>query len=84
LSGGRQAPGKLYNTTSEEGDNIDQLDIMMELGSPESIKNAVAANLGISILSITTIEKELVLNSLCAIPLEKPIHRPFSFFHCIS
>ena len=65
----------------ELGLDSDQLDISMELGSPESIKNAVAAGLGISIISITTMEKELQLGPLCAIPLEKPIRRSFSTVH---
>ncbi|NKB77680.1 MAG: LysR family transcriptional regulator [Gammaproteobacteria bacterium] len=60
---------------------IDSLNIIMEFGSPESIKNAVAAGLGISILSIATMEKELALCSLKAIPLEKPIRRSFSIVH---
>jgi len=71
----------IQNYLCGEGYDIDQLDIIMEFGSPESIKNAVTADLGISILSIATMEKELALNSLCAIPLEKPIHRPFSIVH---
>ena len=61
--------------------DIEQLDITMEFGSPESIKNAVAADLGISIVSIATMEKELELKSLCAIPLSKPIRRPFSMVY---
>ena len=65
----------------ELGLDADQLEVTMELGSPESIKNAVAAGLGISIISITTMEKELALGTLCAIPLEKPIHRPFTTVH---
>ena len=65
----------------ELGLDADQLEVTMELGSPESIKNAVAAGLGISIISITTMEKELALGTLYAIPLEKPIHRPFTTVH---
>ena len=63
------------------GQNIDQLDIIMEFGSPESIKNAVAAGLGILIISIVTIEKELALKILCAIPFRKPIRRPFTIVY---
>ncbi len=61
--------------------NSAQLNIIMEFGSPESIKNVVAAGLGISILSIATMEKELALKSLCAISLEKPVRRPFSIVY---
>ena len=48
----------------EIGQDTEQLDIIMEFGSPESIKNAVAAGLGISIISNVTIEKELALKAL--------------------
>ncbi len=71
----------LENYFVSQGLDTDQLDIIMEFGSPESIKNAVAAGLGISILSIVTLEKELALKSLCAIPLENPIRRPFSIVY---
>ena len=69
------------NYLAKTGNTIEELDIIMEFGSPESIKNAVAAGLGISILSIATMEKELALGSLCAIPLENPIRRPFSIVY---
>ena len=54
------------------------LDLIMELGSPESIKSAVAAGLGVSILSIATLEKERKLNLLAQRGLDPPITRPFS------
>lgn len=57
------------------------LDIVMELGSPEAVKGAVEAGMGVSILSRATIEKELKLGSLVAVNLEVPIERPFSFVH---
>ncbi len=55
------------------------LDICLELGSPESIKGAVEANMGISILSMTSIAKELSLGTLRGISLDPPLERPFSF-----
>ncbi len=55
------------------------LNVCLELGSPETIKGAVEASLGISILSEATISKELALGSLCAVPLNPPLTRPFSF-----
>jgi DNA-binding transcriptional LysR family regulator len=57
------------------------LNITMELGSPESIKSAVEAGLGIAILSIATLEKELKLGSLAAVSLEPKITRPFSIVY---
>ncbi len=63
------------------GANPAELDIVMELGSPEAVKGAVESGMGISILSRSTIEKELKLGSLVALELEEPIERPFSFVH---
>jgi DNA-binding transcriptional LysR family regulator len=56
-------------------------DLIMELGSPESIKSAVAAGLGVSILSIATLEKELKLKLLVQRGLDPPISRPFSVIY---
>ena len=55
--------------------------VSMELGSPEAIKGAVEAGMGISIVSEVTIHKELQLGSLVALELDPPIQRPFSFVH---
>jgi DNA-binding transcriptional LysR family regulator len=57
------------------------LSVVMELGSPESIKGAVEAGMGVSILSRSTVSKELRLGSLVAINLEPNVERPFSFVH---
>ena len=62
------------NNIGEEG-----LDHCLELGSPESIKGAVEAGMGISILSSATIVKELALGTLKGILLDPPLERPFSF-----
>lgn len=56
-----------------------ELDICLELGSPESIKGAVEASMGISVLSMTSIAKELALGTLRGISLDPPLERPFSF-----
>jgi DNA-binding transcriptional LysR family regulator len=69
------------NYITAQGQEEPNLNIIMEFGSPESIKSAVSAGLGISILSIATMEKELTLNSLCAIPLDPPIRRSFSIVY---
>lgn len=58
-----------------------ELDTIMELGSPEAIKGAVEAGIGISILSRATMIKELKLATLVAVELDPPIERPFSFVH---
>jgi DNA-binding transcriptional LysR family regulator len=57
------------------------LNIIMELGSPEAIKGAVEAGMGVSILSRATLQKELQLGTLYCIPLDPPLERPFSFVH---
>jgi len=59
----------------------DSINIIMEFGSPESIKSAVTAGLGVSILSVATMEKELALKSLAAVPLSPPIKRTFSIVY---
>ncbi len=57
------------------------LQIVMELGNPESIKGAVEAGMGVSIISRATIDKELKLGTLTALELDPPIRRHFSFVH---
>ena len=59
----------------------ENLTICLELGSPEAVKGAVEAGMGVSIMSESTIEKELKLGSLVAIPLTPGLERPFSFVH---
>jgi DNA-binding transcriptional LysR family regulator len=55
--------------------------IAMELGSPEAVKGAVEAGMGVSIVSEVTIHKELQLGTLVALELDPPLERPFSFVH---
>jgi DNA-binding transcriptional LysR family regulator len=57
------------------------MDVAMELGSPEAVKGAVEAGMGISVVSNATIQKELRLGTLVAIDLDPPLERPFSFVH---
>jgi DNA-binding transcriptional LysR family regulator len=62
-------------------DNDGELNISMELGSPEAVKGAVEAGMGISVVSSATIQKELKLGTLVAINLDPVLERPFSFVH---
>ncbi len=55
------------------------LNICLELGSPESIKGAVEAGMGVSIVSRATIEKELKLTTLSKLNLDPQLERAFSF-----
>ena len=66
---------------TESGLPANSLKLSMELGSPEAIKGAVAAGMGISILSRVTILKELQLGMLKEVELDPPLERPFSFVH---
>lgn len=63
----------------ELGLDRNNLNVSLELGSPESIKGAVEAGMGISIVSVATLEKELKLGTLVAVQLDPPMQRSFSF-----
>jgi len=55
------------------------LNVCFELSSPEAIKGAVEAGMGISIVSRASIEKELRLGTLATVELSPRLERPFSF-----
>ena len=57
------------------------LKIAMELGSPEAVKGAVEAGMGVSVVSRATIQKELKLETLVELKMDPPLYRPFSFVH---
>jgi DNA-binding transcriptional LysR family regulator len=57
------------------------VNISMEVGSPEAVKSAVEAGLGVSVVSQATVAKELELGTLVALPLEPPLERPFSIVY---
>jgi len=59
----------------------EDLNIVMELGSPESIKGVVETGLGVSIISRARVMKERKLGMLVAVPLEPRLIRTFSFVH---
>lgn len=77
-SGTREVIGEYF---AEAGLKASDLNIAMELGSPEAIKGAVEAGMGVSIVSEATIHKELQLGTLVALELDPPLERPFSFVH---
>lgn len=64
---------------ADEGVRESEMNFALELGSPEALKGAVEAGMGISILSRSTIDKELKLNTLAELQLDPPLSRPFSF-----
>lgn len=51
----------------------------LELGSPEAVKGAVEAGMGVSVVSSASISKEIKLGSLVSKPLDPPLTRDFSF-----
>lgn len=74
-SGSRSVIGQYIR---EQGLSYSDLNVVMELGSPEAVKMAVESDVGLAIVSRTTIAKELKLGTLKALPLDPPLHRPFS------
>jgi len=60
---------------------LQDLNLNVEVGTPEAVKSAVEAGLGISIVSQATIAKELRLATLAARPLDPPLKRPFSIVY---
>ncbi len=60
---------------------VEDLEVVMELGSPEAIKGLVATGMAVSILSRATIAKELKLGLLVAVPLEPPLRRTLSLVY---
>ncbi len=76
-SGTREVIAEYMN----QADGDIQMSVSMELGSPEAVKGAVEASMGVSIVSNATIQKELRLGTLVAIELDPPLERPFSFVH---
>jgi DNA-binding transcriptional LysR family regulator len=59
----------------------EDLNVMMELGSPEAMKGVVETGIAIAIVSRATIAKELKLGSLVAIPLAPRLIRTLSLVH---
>lgn len=66
-SGTRQI---MENTFLKAGYDVENISVILELGSTEAVKAAVEANLGISILSERTVQKEIEYKILKALPIE--------------
>jgi DNA-binding transcriptional LysR family regulator len=66
---------------ARNGIPFQDMQLCMEFGSPEAIKSAVEAGLGVSIVSRATVVKELKLGTLVALPLKPALERPFSFVY---
>lgn len=61
--------------------SLDEVNLSMELGSREAIKGAVAAGLGVAIVSTTTVSKEVRLGELVTVPLDPPLRRQLSLVY---
>jgi DNA-binding transcriptional LysR family regulator len=60
--------GRLIRETF--GKAAERLRIAMTLGSTEAVKAAVRAGLGVSLVTLSSVEQELRTGSLCAVPIE--------------
>lgn len=77
-SGTREVVDEFFK---DHGVNPDDLHIEMELGSREAIKGAVEADLGVAIMSASTVAKELQLGTLVAVPLSPRLTRQLSMVY---
>ena len=69
------------NWFRESGVMPEDLNIVMELGSPEAIKGVVETAIGVAIMSSATVIKELRLGSLVALPLQPRLIRTLSLVY---
>ncbi len=60
------------------GVELESLDVVMELGSPEALKGLVATGLGFTIMSRATVVNELKLGQLATVPLAPRLIRNLS------
>jgi DNA-binding transcriptional LysR family regulator len=59
----------------------DDLNVVMELGSPEAIKGVVESGVGVAIISRTRVAKERKLGMLTPVPLQPRLIRNFSLVY---
>jgi DNA-binding transcriptional LysR family regulator len=69
------------NYFRENGLPLDDINLLMELGSPEAMKGVVETGIAIAIVSRATIAKELKLGTLVAVPLAPRLMRTLSVVH---
>ncbi len=73
--------GVFATYVEEQGEVPDDFNVILEFSSPESIKAAVGAGLGVSVQSIATLQKEEKLGLLSVVPLKPSLTRPFSLVY---
>lgn len=69
------------NYLRECGVAPEDLNVIMELGSPEAMKGVVETGIAVAVVSRATIVKELELRSLVAVPLAPRLIRTLSLVH---
>jgi DNA-binding transcriptional LysR family regulator len=60
---------------------VEDLDVVMELGSPEAIKGLIETGIGVAIMSRATLSKETRLGTLVAVPLRPRLIRTFALVY---
>jgi len=65
----------------QQGVPVDSLDTVLELGSPEAIKNAVGTGIGFAIMSRAAVVQEQKWGTLLAIPLQPRLIRSLSMVY---
>ena len=65
----------------EAGIPPEELDVIMELGSPEAIKGVVETGIAVTVMSRATVARELRLGTLTAVPLAPRFMRTLSIVH---
>ena len=66
------------NYLKANGVSPEQLKTVMELGSPEALKNVVQTGLGFALMSPSVVRKEVERGDLIALALDPPLQRTFS------
>jgi DNA-binding transcriptional LysR family regulator len=64
-----------------QGIVVEDLNVVMELGSPEAIKGLVETGIAVAVMSRATLEKETRLGTLVAVPLRPRLIRTFSLVY---
>lgn len=59
----------------------EDLECVMEVGSPEALKGVVSTGLGFGVVSKTTVRKELLLKELVSLPLQPRLVRELSLVY---
>jgi DNA-binding transcriptional LysR family regulator len=60
---------------------VEDLNVVMELGSPEAIKGLVETGIAVAVMSRATLDKETRLGTLVAVPLRPRLIRTFSLVY---